>query len=200
MTLSPSYDGRMETSLGVAGEDARTGSRLGGNPPTALAGNPLLETHDYLLTLAAGPVPWLGDREVSVFVRRGYGIGDPDDRYPDIAVTAVLHAPSPRSEAAVAVHPFVASRALEPATADPDESPLIRIADEPRRIQHEASYLAPVRDAGYRFLFTFDEEGYPADDEVVSEYQFGYGAVHFFGVFDASGSATEIVAGLIENS
>ena len=38
------------------------------------------------------------------------------------------------------------------------------------------------------------------DDEVVSEYQFGYGAVHFFGKLDARGIATEIVAGLIENS
>ncbi len=57
-----------------------------------------------------------------------------------------------------------------------------------------------MREAGYRFLFSFDEDGYPVDDEVVSEYQFGYGAVHFFGLVDASGTATEIVAGLIENS
>lgn len=57
-----------------------------------------------------------------------------------------------------------------------------------------------MREAGYRFLFSFDEDGYPVDDEVVSEYQFGYGAVHFFGLIDASGTATEIVAGLIENS
>ena len=68
------------------------------------------------------------------------------------------------------------------------------------RLQHEVSYLTPVREAGYSFLFTFDEEGFPVDDEVVSEYQFGYGAVHFFGKLDAHGIATEIVAGLIENS
>ena len=68
------------------------------------------------------------------------------------------------------------------------------------RLQHEVSYLTPVREAGHSFLFTFDEEGFPVDDEVVSEYQFGYGAVHFFGKLDARGIATDIVAGLIENS
>ena len=41
------------------------------------------------------------------------------------------------------------------------------------RLQHEVSYLTPVREAGHSFLFTFDEEGFPVDDEVVSEYQFG---------------------------
>jgi len=190
----------MELLLGVAREDAAHGSRLGGNPPAALIDDPVLSTHDYLLTLGADTAPWLGGHEVSVFVRRGYGIGDPDDRYPDIAVTAVLHTPSPRSDTAAAVYPFVASRALAPVAADPYASSLIRIAEDPQRVQQEESYLAPVRDAGYTLLFTFDEEGYPTESGVVSEYQFGYGAVHFFGKLDESGNATEIVAGLIENS
>lgn len=190
----------MEALLGAAREDAATGSRLGGNPPVVFTGDPLLNTHDYLLTLEASTAAWLDRDELSVFVRRGYDIGDPDDSYPDIAVSAVLHAPSPRSDNHAAAHPFIASRALERVTADPAASSLIRIADEPLRLQHEASYLAPVREAGYSFLFSFDEEGFPVDDDVVSEYQFGYGAVHFFGKFNAHGIATEIVAGLIENS
>ncbi|RAZ32684.1 MULTISPECIES: hypothetical protein [Microbacterium] len=190
----------MEQAFDVAIADAVSGSRLGGKPPSVLLNDPLLHTHDYLLTLAAETAPWLDDRELSVFVRRGFEIGDADDHYPDIAVAVRLHATSTRAEAEVAVHPFLVSRALEPAVADPDAPSLIRIADEPRRIQHEESRLAAVREAGYRFLFSFDEDGYPVDDEVVSEYQFGYGAVHFFGLVDASGTATEIVAGLIENS
>lgn len=190
----------MEVLLGVALKDAANGSRLGGAPPVEFTDDPLLNTHDYLLTLEANTAPWLDRSELSVFVRRGYDIGDPDDRYPDIAVSAVLHAPSPRSDSHAAIHPFIVSRALERVTADPGASSLIRIADEPLRLQVETSYLAPVREAGYSFLFTFDEEGFPVDDEVVSEYQFGYGAVHFFGKLDARGIATEIVAGLIENS
>lgn len=162
--------------------------------------DPVLNTHDYLLTLDTAAAPWLGGHEVSVFVRRGYGIGDPDVRYPDIAVTGVLHMPSPRSDAAVAVHPFVVGRALEPVAADPDASSLMRIADVPQRVQDVEPYLALVRNAGYRFLFTFDEEGYSTEGVVVSEYQSGYGTVHFFGKLDESGNAPEIVAGVIENS
>ncbi|MCK2022986.1 hypothetical protein KZC52_08640 [Microbacterium sp. kSW2-24] len=190
----------MEILLGVASDDAASGSRLAGTPPAIFADDPVLTSHDYVLTLAADTAPWLGGREVSVFVRRGFGIGDPDDCYPDIAVSAVLHAPSSRADTDSAIHPFLASRALETVTTDTHAQSLIRIAEEPHRIQDEESFLEPVRDAGFTFLFTFDEEGLPIDDEVVSEYQFGYGAVHFFGRLDAAGIATEIVAGLIENS
>lgn len=65
------------------------------------------------------------------------------------------------------------------------------------RLQHEVSYLTPVREAGHSFLFTFDEEGFPVDDEVVSEYQFGYGAVHFFGKLDARGGRSSELVRLV---
>lgn len=69
----------MEVLLGVALKDAANGSRLGGTPPVEFTDDPLLNTHDYLLTLEANTAPWLDRSELSVFVRRGYGIGDPDD-------------------------------------------------------------------------------------------------------------------------
>lgn len=55
-----------------------------------------------------------------------------------------------------------------------------------------------MRDADCQFLFTFDEDGYPTNDEVVSEYQFGYGAAHFFGQLEPSGQVIEVVAGATE--
>lgn len=198
--IPPPMMAGVEVLLGVAREDAAAGSRLGGNPPAVIADHPVLDTHDYLFTVGGGAAPWQTDREVSAFVRRGYGIGDPDDRYPDIAVQAVLHPPSPRGTNDRGAHPFISSRALEQRAHDPNSPALIRIADEPHRVQQEESYVKPVLDAGYRFLFTFDEEGYPVDDDVVSEYQFGYGAVHLFGRLDPTGQAVEIVAGLIENT
>lgn len=133
-------------------------------------------------------------------MRRSYGIGDPDDRYPDIALDVLLHSTSPRGVSDRGAHPFLASRALEQKAPDSETSALIRIADEPQRVQQEDSYVQPVLDAGYRFLFSFDEEGYPVNDDVVTEYQFGYGAAHFFGRLNSTGQATEIVAGVIENS
>ncbi|MCW5249183.1 hypothetical protein [Streptomyces sp. SHP 1-2] len=190
----------MVVLLKVARGDSVTGSRLGGDPPGVLAGHPVLDTHHYLFTLAAGTAPWQADREVSVLVRRGYAVGDPDDRHPDIALRAVLHSPSPRCARAPGAHPFLASRSLEAGAPGAPDPALIRIADEAHRVQWEESSVRPLLDDGLRFLFTFDEDGYPVDDDVVTEYQFGYGAVHFFGRLDADGRAVDVVAGFVENS
>ena len=90
--------------LAIAPVDRRgiTGRR---ESAAVFAGDTLVETHDYLLTLAASAAEWLLGRELSVFVRRGFTIGDDDLEYPDIGVHAVFHEPSGRGDGIVGRHP-----------------------------------------------------------------------------------------------
>ncbi|RDI18553.1 hypothetical protein DEU38_120122 [Rhodococcus sp. AG1013] len=188
--------------LAIAPVDRREGSRVGGNPPRCFAGDTLVETHDYLLTLAASAAEWLLGRELSVFVRRGFTIGDDDLEYPDIGVHAVLHEPSGRGDGIVGRHPGLGSAALISAPVDAEEAPFVRIARDPVLIQNEPSYAHAVEADGYQFLFQVNEEGWPVSDapdpEFVEEYLFGYGSVYFYGRLDSKGAAQIVVPGFLD--
>jgi len=180
--------------------DRADGGRLGGAPPVAIEAHPLLETHRFLLTLPADCAPWARGREVSVLLRDGFDIGDDDLEYPDMAMRALVHEPSPRGARSDRAWPGLRAAALS-ASDDAAEPPLVRIADEPVLIQNEPSYADAVRADGHRFLFQIDEEGWPVKGEladIVEQYLWGYGSVYFYGTPDASGVVHEVVAGFID--
>ncbi|RVW07890.1 hypothetical protein EGT67_18255 [Prescottella agglutinans] len=188
--------------LDIGFADTDTGSRVGGNPPACFDSDPILDTHDYLLTLGAATAEWLGDREVSVFVRRGFTIGGDDLDYPDIGVRAVLHGPSARGAGTRGRHPGLGSAGLVVADPGAETPPFVRIGRAPVLIQNEPTYAARVEADGYRFLFQMNEEGWPVtsdpEAEFVEEYLFGYGSVYFYGKFDETGQAGDIVAGFLD--
>ncbi len=193
----------METvHLDIAAVDTDTGSRVGGNPPACFESDPIVESYDYLLTLDTTVAAWLGDRQASVFLRRGFTIADADLEYPDIGVRVVLHEPSSRSGGSSGRHPGLGRAAMVFADPDVETPPFVRIGPTPVLIQNEPSYAARVEADGYRFLFQIDEEGWPVrddpDDEFVEEYLFGYGSVYFYGMFDEDGRAIDIVAGFLD--
>ena len=188
--------------LGVGSSDSKSGARIGGRPPQVFAGQAILQTHEYLLTLEAHTTPWLGARELSVFIRRGFSIGDDDLEYPDIGFRAVLHPPSSRSAESAGTHEGLGSAALVNLPADDEVMPLVLIAPQPVLIQNEPSYADAVEADGHRFLFQINEEGWPVvaepQPEFVEEYLFGYGSVYFYGSADAAGLADEIVPGFLD--
>jgi hypothetical protein len=187
------------TRLVPALPDRRDHGRIGGAPPEAIAQHPLLATHRYLLTLPADCAPWARGLEVSVLLRDGFTIGDDDLEYPDMAMRALVHEPSPRSARVELGWPGLRSVAL--AASVDDAPPLVRIADEPVLVQNEPSYGDAVRAGGHRFLFQVDEDGWPVDGDLegmLEEYLWGYGCVYFYGSPDAEGVVHEVVAGFID--
>ncbi|MFE5874112.1 hypothetical protein ACFQ6H_02580 [Rhodococcus sp. NPDC056506] len=188
--------------LGVDSSDSAIGARIGGHPPQVFAGQPILQTHEYLLTLAAHTATWLGERELSVFIRRGFSIGDDDLEYPDIGVRAILHAPSSRSAESAGIHRGLGSAALIKTPADEEVMSLVLIAPQPVLIQNEPSYAEAVEADGHRFLFQINDEGWPVGSqsqaEFAEEYLFGYGSVYFYGSTDANGLVREVVPGFLD--
>lgn len=185
--------------LGPSLPDSLHGGRLGGAPPVAVEGHPLLATHRYLLTLPAGCAPWASDVEVTVLLRDGFDIGDDDLVYPDMAMVAIVHTPSPRGSRPDRGWPGLSSTALRRV---PDGMPaLVRVDGPPVRVQAEAGRDDAVRADGHRFLFQVDEDGWPVDGEladVVDEYLWGYGVVSFYGTTGDDGTVREVVAGLLD--
>lgn len=191
----------MSAFLYPALPDRVDGARLGGAPPTLLEAHPLLATHRYVLTLGAGYAAWLGGHEVSVVLRAGFSIGDDDIVYPDMAMRAIVHAPSPRGDRADLGWPGLRSAALVDGPGGEDAPALVRIADEPVLIQNEPGYADAVRADGHRFLFQIDEEGWPVDGEladVVEQYLWGYGSAYFYGTPGPDGVVRDVVAGFID--
>ncbi|WFR72466.1 hypothetical protein P9209_29915 [Prescottella defluvii] len=130
--------------LDIASSDTNTGSRVGGRPPACFDSDPIVEEYDYLLTLGARTAGWLGNREVSVFLRRGFTIADPDLEYPDIGVRVVLHEPSARGSGTAGRHPGLGSAALVFAAPDTESPAFVRIGATPVLIQNEPSFAARV--------------------------------------------------------
>lgn len=188
--------------LGVGSIDSEVGARIGGRPPQVFAGQPILQTHEYLLTLGTPTAPWLGARELSVFIRRGFTIGDDDLEYPDIGLRAVPHPPSSRSAESAGGHKGLGSAELINLPAEGEVMPLVLIAQQPVLIQNEPSYADAVEADGQRFLFQINEEGWPVvaepQPEFVEEYLFGYGSVYFYGSADATGLVREVVPGFLD--
>ncbi|WP_166347405.1 hypothetical protein [Phytoactinopolyspora limicola] len=181
--------------------DRQHGARLGGAAPAVIEHHPLLLTHRYVLTLPADVAPWTGGSEVSVFLRDGFDIGDEDLEYPNMAMRALVHEPSPRGAHTQLGWPGLRSAALAP-LAGGSAPGLVRISDEPALIQGDPSYADAVLADGHQFLFQIDEEGWPGDgplEDVVDEYLWGYGSVYFYGTPDPSaGIVRQIVAGFID--
>ena len=191
----------MSMSLHPGLPDRADGGRLGGAPPAAIENHPLLATHRYVLTLPADCAAWTGGNEVSVVLRAGFSIADDDIVYPDMAMRAIVHAPSPRGERAELGWPGLRSTSLVGLPAGANAPALVRIADEPVLIQNEPSYARAVLADGHRFLFQIDEDGWPVDGEledVVEEYLWGYGSVYFYGTPGADGTVRDVVAGFID--
>ncbi|MGG7100144.1 hypothetical protein [Rhodococcus sp. 24CO] len=188
--------------LGVDSSDSEVGARIGGRPPQVFAGQSILQTHEYLLTLAAHTAPWLGARELSVFIRRGFSIGDDDLDYPDIGVRAVLHPPSQRSGESAGSHEGLGSAALIKIPAVDEVMPLVLIAPQPVLIQHQPSYADAVEADGHHFLFQINEEGWPVvaepQPEFIEEYLFGYGSVYLYGSCDETGLVRDVVPGFLD--
>lgn len=133
-------------------------------------------------------------------LRNGFDIGDSDLQYPDMAMRALVHPPSPRGERADLGWPGLRSAALSE-TADDDEPALVQFGDEPVLIQNEPSYADAVRADGHQFLFQVNEEGWPvagALEDVIEEYLWGYGPVYFYGIPGDDGIVREVVAGFID--
>ncbi|WP_406638181.1 hypothetical protein [Amycolatopsis sp. WGS_07] len=179
--------------------DSPDGGRLGGAPPVVIETHSLLSTHRYLLTVPAAS--WTPGCEVSVLLRAGFDIGDSDLEYPDMAMRALVHPPSPRGECTTLGWPGLRSAALVQMPGTEDEVALVRIADEPELIQDEPSYSDAVRADGHQFLFQVNEEGWPVEGEladVIDEYLWGYGSVYFYGTPGPDGIVREVVAGFID--
>lgn len=181
--------------------DRGDGARLGGAPPSVIEKHPLLETHRYLLTLAADCASWTGGREVSVLLRAGFGIEDEDVVYPDMAMRAIVHNPSPRGGRDDLGWPGLRATTLIQRPDAASTPALVRIDDEPVLIQNEPAFADAVRADGHRFLFQIDEEGWPVEGEledVIAEYLWGYGSVYFYGTPGADGIVRDVVAGFLD--
>ncbi|GAB3617771.1 hypothetical protein GCM10027416_23280 [Okibacterium endophyticum] len=181
--------------------DSLESGRLGGAPPAAIQDNPLFHTHRYLLTVPAGCAPWAHGIEVSVLLRQGFDIGDDDLEYPNMAMRAIVHEPSPRGDRPTRGWPGLRATALTQQADHDEHAALVRIADEPQLIQQEPSYAEAVLADGHRFLFQIDEEGWPVDGalgDVIDEYLWGYGSVYFYGTPADDGIVREVVAGFID--
>jgi hypothetical protein len=180
--------------------DSPDGGRVGGAPPITIQEHPLFATHQYLLTVPADHASWARGVEVSVLLRRGFTIGDDDLEYPNMAMRAIVHEPSPRGDRPALGWPELRAAAL--AVMPNDDSPgLVRIADEPQLIQQEPEHSAAVRADGHQFLFQIDEEGWPVDGEladIAAEYLWGYGSVYFYGTAGPDGVVREVLAGFID--
>jgi hypothetical protein len=179
--------------------DSLEGGRLGGAPPAGIQDDSLFLTHRYVLTVPAGCAPWGEGVEVSVLLRQGFDIGDDDLEYPNMAMRAIVHAPSPRGDRADLGWPGLRATALTPTA--PSHRGLVRIADEPQLIQQDPTYADAVLADGHRFLFQIDEEGWPVDgalSDIVDEYLWGYGSVYFYGTRADDGIVREVVAGFID--
>lgn len=134
-----------------------------------------------------------------MLLRNGFDIGDSDLEYPDMAMRALVHAPSPRGERADLGWPGLRAAALSEAAED--TIALVQFGDEPVLIQNEPSYADAVRADGHQFLFQVNEEGWPVEGElenVIDEYLWGYGSVCFYGTPGADGVVREDVAGFID--
>ncbi|WP_341974292.1 hypothetical protein [Microbacterium sp. LWO13-1.2] len=181
--------------------DRADGARLGGAPPSVIETHPLMETHRYLLTLDVVCASWTGSREVSVVLRAGFSIEDEDLVYPDMAMRAIVHEPSPRGLRDDLGWSGLRATALV-ARPDAGSTPaLVRIDDEPVLIQGEPAFADAVRADGHRFLFQIDEEGWPVEGEledVIAEYLWGFGSVYFYGTPSADGTVRDVVAGFID--
>ncbi|WP_208107908.1 hypothetical protein [Leucobacter luti] len=163
--------------------------------------HPLLESHRYVLTLAAGCASWTGGREVSVVLRAGFSIEDEDLVYPELAMRAIVHDPSPRGVRDDLGWPGLRATSLVEPPAAASTPPLVRVDDAPVLIQGELAYSDAVRADGHRFLFQIDEEGWPASGElgdIVEEYLWGYGSVYFYGTPGVDGTVHGVVAGFID--
>ncbi|TDP91714.1 hypothetical protein EDF62_2333 [Leucobacter luti] len=191
----------MPVFLSPALPDCENGARLGGAPPTVIETHPLLESHRYVLTLAAGCASWTGGREVSVVLRAGFSIEDEDLVYPELAMRAIVHDPSPRGVRDDLGWPGLRATSLVEPPAAASTPPLVRVDDAPVLIQGELAYSDAVRADGHRFLFQIDEEGWPASGElgdIVEEYLWGYGSVYFYGTPGVDGTVHGVVAGFID--
>lgn len=191
----------MPVSLYPALPDRGDGARLGGAPPSVIETHPLLKTHRYLLTLAAGSASWAGTREVSVVLRAGFSIEDEDVVYPDMAMRAIGHDPSPRGVRDDLGWPGLRATALIERPDAASTAALVRIDDEPVLIQGDPAFGDAVRADGHRFLFQIDEEGWPVEGEledVIAEYLWGYGSVYFYGTPDVDGTVRDVVAGFLD--
>ena len=181
--------------------DRVDGGRLGGTPPMALDGHPLLDTHRYLMTLPAEIAPWTGGAEVSLLLRTGFSVGDDDLEYPNLPVRAIMHAPSPRGNREDATWPGLRAAALENLPDSTSTPALVRVSDAPELAQRENAYADAVLADGHSFLFQIDEDGWPVDGDlgnVIEEYLWGYGVAYFFGTPGADGVVCDIVAGFID--
>lgn len=181
--------------------DHAAGARLGGAPPRALEGHPLWDTHRYVLTLPADCAPWARGVEVSVLLRHGFDIGDDDLTYPDMAVRALVHAPSPRSTRHDLGWPGLFPAGLVEWNGHSPARPFVRVHDTPDLIQGRPEYATDVLLDGHRFLFQIDEAGWPVGgdlDEIIDEYLWGYGSVYFYGTPAPDGVVREVVAGFMD--
>ncbi len=181
--------------------DRADGARLGGAPPSVIETHPLLETHRYLLTLAASCASWSGGYEISVVLRASFSIEDEDLVYPDMAMRAIVHDPSPRGARVDLGWPGLRATALAERPATASTPTLVRIDDEPVLVQREPAFADAVHADGHRFLFQIDEEGWPVEGEledVIEEYLWGYGSVYFYGTPGSDGTVHDVVAGFID--
>jgi hypothetical protein len=185
-----------------------SGSRAGGAPPVCLeARDDLVVDHRYLLTLSPTELPWLGEQECSVFVRRGFSVWGEDVDYPRIGLTAVLHEPSPRGSLAAAALPGLSACRLAVADAPtgrssagvPDTSghaPLVRAGGVPDLVRQLPLEALPVVQDGWTYLFAVDDDGWP--EGCCGDLPFSTGAVYFFGEVGADGVVRRVLPGVVQ--
>lgn len=181
-------------------DNPRTGSRIGGAAPALDYEPGYLDRFRYLCTIGHAHIPTVDGQDISVFVRNGFLVTDNDTRFPNIGIDCLLHPPAqPRNDDKGRLTDIGEAGLSEAGDARDPEYSVIRVAATPQLIQNEPSYAAALVEAGYSFIFEFDEEGYDSDF-LNGSYPFNYGALYVYGKRDATGLVSAVAAGYVQFS
>lgn len=190
--------------LTIAAHGGTGDSWVGGAMPECLLApewEGAFRRHGHLLTLADHLPDLPGGGVLSILLREGFAVYEPDTDYPDIRVACVVHPPSPPDRRGVGRLASIRTGHLVeiPPAAGPEVPYFVKAGGAPDLIQDAPRAARRLADDGFAFLLQVDDNGYP-DGFVTGDYPFGFGALYVYGRPDGRGGMAEVVAGFTQFS
>lgn len=179
------------------------GSWVGGAMPECLLSpqrSGAFDRHLDLLTLSAHLPAMAAGPALTILLREGFAVYQPDTEYPDIGVACVVHEVSPPDPAGTGRTLGMDTGALVAIPAgDPDVPYLVKVGGTPDLIQDPPPAARRLAGDGFRFLLQVDDNGFP-DGFVTGDYPFGFGALYVFARAGDGGGIADVVAGFTQFS